>query len=57
MVIWDKDSKKMFEFIETFAINNKIYSIKADTNFDNVAMMKILDKLGYELDLEIRTRS
>jgi GNAT superfamily N-acetyltransferase len=40
-------SKKMFEYIETFAINNKIYSIKADTNFDNVAMMKILEKLGY----------
>lgn len=40
-------AKKMFGFIEEYARGNNIYSIKADTNFDNVAMMKIFDKLGY----------
>jgi GNAT superfamily N-acetyltransferase len=38
---------KLVEFIEEFAISNNIYSIKADTNFDNFAMMKVFEKLGY----------
>lgn len=38
---------KLVGFIEDFAIRNNIYSIKADTNFDNFAMMKVFDKLGY----------
>lgn len=38
---------KLVGFIEDFAISNKIYSIKADTNFDNFAMMKVFEKLGY----------
>ncbi|TDE03522.1 GNAT family N-acetyltransferase [Flavobacterium hiemivividum] len=38
---------KLVGFIEDFAISNNIYSIKADTNFDNFAMMKVFDKLGY----------
>ena len=41
-------AKKIFEFIEGFALNNNIYSIKADTNFDNHAMLKIFDKTGYQ---------
>ncbi len=40
-------ARKMLEFIEAYAITNNIYSIKADTNFDNVAMMKIFEKMGY----------
>lgn len=40
-------AKKMLQFIETFAIANNIYSIKADTNFDNTAMLKTFDKMGY----------
>ncbi|AWG23377.1 GNAT family N-acetyltransferase [Flavobacterium faecale] len=40
-------AKKLMQFIEAFAINNNIYSIKADTNFDNHAMMAIFDSLGY----------
>lgn len=40
-------AKKMMQFIEDFAIKNNIYSIKADTNFDNHAMMTIFEKLGY----------
>lgn len=38
---------KLVGFIEEFAISNNIYSIKADTNFDNFAMLKIFEKLGY----------
>lgn len=40
-------AKKIFGFIEDFARIHHIYSIKADTNYDNVAMMKIFDQLGY----------
>lgn len=38
---------KLVGLIEDFAISNNIYSIKADTNFDNFAMMKVFEKLGY----------
>jgi len=41
-------SKKILEFIEDFALSNNIYSIKADTNFDNPAMLKIFEKSGYK---------
>ena len=37
----------LFKMIEEFAIEQKIYSIRVDTNFDNVPMLKILDKLAY----------
>jgi GNAT superfamily N-acetyltransferase len=40
-------AKKTLEFIEEYALNNNIYSVKADTNFDNFAMLKIFEKLGY----------
>ncbi len=40
-------SKKIIEDIEDFAINKNIYSVKADTNFDNLAMLKIFQTLGY----------
>ena len=39
--------QKMFGYFEAFAVNNGIYSIKVDTNFDNIPMLKILEKLGY----------
>nr|WP_315250938.1 GNAT family N-acetyltransferase [uncultured Flavobacterium sp.] len=41
-------AKKMLEYIEEFALNNNIYSVKADTNFDNIAMLKIFEKSGYK---------
>jgi GNAT superfamily N-acetyltransferase len=41
-------SKKILEFIEEFAQSNNIYSVKADTNFDNIAMKKIFEKTGYK---------
>lgn len=40
-------SKKIFEYIEGVAKQNSIKSIKVDTNFDNLAMIKILDRLDY----------
>lgn len=40
-------AKKIFEYIEDIALNAHIYSIKADTNFDNIAMLKTFQKLGY----------
>jgi GNAT superfamily N-acetyltransferase len=42
-------AKIIFKFIEDFAMSNNIYSIKVDTNYDNLAMMKIFDQLGYTL--------
>lgn len=40
-------SGKILEYIEEYAASNNIYSVKVDTNFDNIAMMKILEKRGY----------
>ncbi len=40
-------SKIMIQHIEDYAIDNTIFSLKVDTNFDNIAMMKILDKSGF----------
>jgi GNAT superfamily N-acetyltransferase len=40
-------SKVLLGFVEQFALNRSIHSIKADTNFDNLAMMKVFEKLGY----------
>ncbi|MFH6999813.1 GNAT family N-acetyltransferase [Flavobacterium sp. FlaQc-57] len=38
---------KLFKSIEDLALANNIHSIKVDTNFDNVPMLKILDRLNY----------
>jgi GNAT superfamily N-acetyltransferase len=40
-------SQKMIEFIENFARKNSIKSLKADTNHDNFAMLKIFEKSGF----------
>ena len=40
-------AKKMMKLIEQYALSKNIYSIKADTNHDNIPMMKIFEKLGY----------
>jgi len=39
--------KKLFTMMEDFAKSREVYSIKVDTNFDNLAMLAILEKLGY----------
>lgn len=42
-------AKMMIEYIEDFALKNNIFSVKADTNYDNIAMLKIFEKSGYSL--------
>ncbi len=37
----------LFKMIEELTVEQKVYSIKVDTNFDNVPMIKILSKLDY----------
>lgn len=37
----------LFKMIEDLCIEKNVCSIKVDTNFDNIPMLKILDKLGY----------
>lgn len=49
-------ARKMLGCIEAFALSNSIYSIKADTNFDNLAMLKIFEKMGYEYCGEVYFR-
>ena len=49
-------AKKIFECIEAFAQSNHIYSIKADTNYDNLAMLKIFEKLAYTYCGEVHFR-
>jgi len=40
-------AKQLLQHIETYARENKILSIRADTNFDNPGMLKLFEKLGY----------
>jgi GNAT superfamily N-acetyltransferase len=40
-------AKMIIKYVENFALSNNIFSVKADTNFDNFAMMKIFENLGY----------
>ncbi|MDQ0064884.1 GNAT family N-acetyltransferase [Chryseobacterium lathyri] len=39
--------KKLFDHIEDFTRSQEIQSIKVDTNYDNIAMLKILESKGY----------
>jgi GNAT superfamily N-acetyltransferase len=47
---------KLFQNIEGLCLEHHINSIKVDTNFDNVPMLKILDKLGYTYCGEVHFR-
>lgn len=40
-------AQELFVALEGFAKQNNVYSIKVDTNFDNGAMLYILEKLNY----------
>lgn len=40
-------SAVILQFIEQLSIENRVFSIKVDTNFDNPAMLRIFEKLGY----------
>ena len=37
----------LFKMVEDLCLKQNVYSIKVDTNFDNVPMLKILDRLSY----------
>ena len=47
---------KFFKKIEEFSISKNVFSIKVDTNFDNIPMLKILEKLGYKYCGEVYFR-
>ncbi|WP_284651262.1 GNAT family N-acetyltransferase [Flavobacterium terrisoli] len=49
-------AQKIFLSTEDLAIANNIFSIKVDTNFDNIPMLKILEKLGYAYCGEVTFR-
>jgi len=44
---------RLFKLTEDLCIENGIRSIRLDTNFDNTAMLRILDALGYSYCGEI----
>lgn len=45
---------QFFQYFEEHAKANQVFSIKVDTNFDNIPMLKILDKLDYTYCGEIQ---
>lgn len=49
-------SKNIFTFIEDVAKENNTFSIKVDTNFDNLAMLAILENFGYQYCGEVHFR-
>lgn len=48
--------QKFLLLMEGFVKENQVYSIKIDTNFDNIPMLKILEKLGYTYCGEVQVR-
>jgi GNAT superfamily N-acetyltransferase len=44
---------KLFKLLEDLAIENNVFSIKVDTNFDNIPMLKLLERLDYSYCGEI----
>jgi GNAT superfamily N-acetyltransferase len=50
-------AKQMLKHIEEYAMSRSIKSVKADTNFDNAAMITIFKKMGYTYCGEITARS
>ena len=49
-------AQTILRFTEDIAVENNIYSIKVDTNFDNIPMLKIFEKLGYTYCGEVSFR-
>lgn len=49
-------AKEMFRHIEEFTRENRINSVKADTNFDNPSMIHMFLKLGYQYCGEVYFR-
>lgn len=40
-------ASQLFKMIEDLSKAHQVYSIKVDTNFDNIPMLRILEKLNY----------
>ena len=38
---------KLFKLLEDLSIVHNVFSIKVDTNFDNIPMLRVLEKLAY----------
>lgn len=49
-------AQRMLQHIEAFAISNGIFSVKADTNFDNAGMLRMFEKMGYTYCGEVISR-
>ena len=49
-------AKKLFQLIEPLAIQYNIFSIRVDTNYDNIPMLKILHALEYQYCGEVYFR-
>lgn len=49
-------AQKIMTEIENYALQQHIFSIKADTNFDNQAMLHLFEKLGYSYCGEVYFR-
>lgn len=50
-------AKKLFDVIEDYVGSQNVYSIKVDTNYDNTAMLKILESKGYTYCGEVLLQS
>jgi GNAT superfamily N-acetyltransferase len=44
---------KLFKLLEELSVEHKVFSIKVDTNYDNIPMLKILERLNYSYCGEI----
>lgn len=49
-------ARKMMEHIAAFTASNNIRSIKADTNYDNPAMLRVFESMGYSYCGEVYLR-
>lgn len=49
-------ARLMLGFIDEYALKNNIFSVRADTNFDNAAMLALFEKTGYQYCGEVYFR-
>lgn len=49
-------ARVMLGFIDEFALSKRIFSVRADTNFDNAAMLALFEKTGYKYCGEVYFR-
>ena len=49
-------AQKIMLFTEDIALQHNIFSVKVDTNFDNIPMLRIFEKLGYTYCGEVTFR-